>query len=146
MLRLIIGKAGAGKTGAIIEEIRQAVAAGRGGSMLLVPEQYSHEAERELCRVCGDALSLCGEVFSFTGLARRVLQQQFEQYAHLRKIAPEILASITATEDAGVLADTIAAHMPLKLESKQTALGLGKVREPLEELDYWALNIIQNSK
>ena len=76
MLRLIIGKAGAGKTGAIIEEIRQAVAAGRGGSMLLVPEQYSHEAERELCRVCGDALSLYGEVFSFTGLARRVLQQQ----------------------------------------------------------------------
>ncbi|MBQ6656368.1 MAG: endopeptidase La [Ottowia sp.] len=63
---------------------------------------------------------------------RRVLQQQFEQYAHLRKIAPEILASITATEDAGVLADTIAAHMPLKLESKQTALGLGKVRERLE--------------
>ncbi len=76
MLRLIIGKAGAGKTGAIIEEIRQAVAAGRGGSMLLVPEQYSHEAERELCRVCGDTLSLYGEVFSFTGLARRVLQQQ----------------------------------------------------------------------
>ena len=76
MLRLIIGKAGAGKTGAIIEEIRAAVAAGRGGSMLLVPEQYSHEAERELCRVCGDSLSLYGEVFSFTGLARRVLQQQ----------------------------------------------------------------------
>ena len=76
MLRLIIGKAGAGKTGAIIEEIRQAVAAGRGGRMLLVPEQYSHEAERELCRVCGDSLSLYGEVFSFTGLARRVLQQQ----------------------------------------------------------------------
>ena len=54
---------------------------------------------------------------------RRVLQQQFEQYAHLRKIAPEILASIVATEDAGVLADTIAAHMPLKLENKQTASG-----------------------
>ncbi|MBQ9577953.1 MAG: LON peptidase substrate-binding domain-containing protein, partial [Ottowia sp.] len=63
---------------------------------------------------------------------RRVLQQQFEQYAHLRKIAPEILASITATEDAGVLADTIAAHMPLKLENKQTALSLGRVRERLE--------------
>jgi len=76
MLRLIIGKAGAGKTGAVIGEIRRAVEAGRGGSMLLVPEQYSHEAERELCRVCGDSLSLYGEVFSFTGLARRVLQQQ----------------------------------------------------------------------
>ena len=76
MLRLFVGMAGSGKTGLIIEEIRRAVEAGRGGSMLLVPEQYSHEAERELCRVCGDSLSLYGEVFSFTGLARRILQQQ----------------------------------------------------------------------
>ena len=76
MLRLLIGKAGSGKTAAVIGEIRRAVQAGRGGSMLLVPEQYSHEAERELCRACGDSLSLYAEVFSFTGLARRVLQQQ----------------------------------------------------------------------
>ncbi len=76
MLRLMIGKAGTGKTAAVIAEIREAVEAGRGGGMLLVPEQYSHEAERELCRACGDRLSLYAEVFSFTGLARRVLQQQ----------------------------------------------------------------------
>ena len=76
MLRLLIGKAGSGTTAAVIGEIRRAVQAGRGGSMLLVPEQYSHEAERELCRACGDSLSLYAEVFSFTGLARRVLQQQ----------------------------------------------------------------------
>ena len=76
MLRLIIGRAGTGKTAAVIGEIARAVAEGRGGSMLIVPEQYSHEAERELCERCGDALSLYAEVFSFTGLARRVLQQQ----------------------------------------------------------------------
>ncbi len=76
MLRLMIGKAGTGKTAAVISEIRAAVQAGRGGAMLLVPEQYSHEAERELCRACGDMLSRYAEVFSFTGLARRVLQQQ----------------------------------------------------------------------
>ena len=74
MLRFLIGKAGAGKTAALMEEIRQRVADERPGAILLVPEQYSHEAERELCRVCGDSLSLYGEVFSFTGLARRVLQ------------------------------------------------------------------------
>ena len=73
MLRLIIGRAGSGKTAAIIGEIAEAVREGRGGSMLLVPEQYSHEAERELCERCGDSLSLYAEVFSFTGLARRVL-------------------------------------------------------------------------
>ncbi len=72
MLRLIYGKAGAGKTAVIMEEIKQAVDKGQGSRFLIVPEQYSHEAERELCRRCGDALSLYGEVFSFTGLARRM--------------------------------------------------------------------------
>ena len=76
MLRLILGKAGAGKTAAVIEEIRQAVERRQGGNLLLVPEQYSHEAERELCLKCGDSLSLYAEVFSFTGLARRIMQQQ----------------------------------------------------------------------
>ena len=76
MLRLIIGRAGSGKTAAVMEEIAGAVREGRGGSMLLVPEQYSHEAERELCERCGDSLSLYAEVFSFTGLARRVLAEQ----------------------------------------------------------------------
>ena len=76
MLRLIIGRAGSGKTAAIIGEINEAVQSGLGGSMLIVPEQYSHEAERELCARCGDSLSLYAEVFSFTALARRVLQQQ----------------------------------------------------------------------
>lgn len=75
MLTLILGKAGSGKTSAIIDEIRASVERREGGRMLLVPEQYSHEAERELCRVCGDSLSLYAEVFSFTGLARRLKTQ-----------------------------------------------------------------------
>ena len=73
MLRLIIGKAGTGKTAAVIGELRRAVQARHGGQILLVPEQYSHEAERELCAACGDSLSLYAEVLSFTGLARRLL-------------------------------------------------------------------------
>ncbi|MBR2583151.1 MAG: ATP-dependent nuclease subunit B, partial [Oscillospiraceae bacterium] len=76
MLRLIIGRAGTGKTAAVIAELAEAVEKGLGGGMLIVPEQYSHEAERELCARCGDSLSLYAEVFSFTGLARRVLQQK----------------------------------------------------------------------
>ena len=73
MLRLILGRAGSGKTAAVMEEIRDAVREHRGGRILLVPEQYSHEAERELCAVCGDSLSLYGEVFSFSGMARRLI-------------------------------------------------------------------------
>ena len=74
MLRFIIGKAGTGKTAAIYQELRRAVENREKNDMLIVPEQYSHEAERELCRICGDSLSLTAEVFSFTGLARRVAQ------------------------------------------------------------------------
>jgi len=76
MLTLLLGKAGSGKTTAIMENIRRSVDAEQGGSILIVPEQYSHEAERELCRVCGDTLSLYAEVMSFTALARRVASRQ----------------------------------------------------------------------
>ena len=69
-MRLIIGKARSGKTAAIIREIREAVQQGNGKTLLIVPEQYTHEAERELCEACGDRLSLYAEVMSFTGLAR----------------------------------------------------------------------------
>ena len=72
LLRLITGRAGAGKTALIMEEIRRAALSGEGGRVLLVPEQYSHEAERELARVAGPRLPLYAEVLSFTGLARKV--------------------------------------------------------------------------
>ena len=73
MLRLLTGPAGTGKTAAAMEEIARLVREQKPGTLLLVPEQYSHEAERELCRRCGDSMSRYAEVFSFTGLARRLL-------------------------------------------------------------------------
>ena len=69
-MRIIVGKAKSGKTRRIYDEIRSAVANGQGMQFLVVPEQYSHEAERELCRVCGPSMSLSAEVMSFTGLSR----------------------------------------------------------------------------
>ena len=51
---------------------------------------------------------------------RRALINQFDQYVKLnKKIPPEILTSLAGIDDAGRLADTIAAHLPLKLEQKQ---------------------------
>ena len=38
----------------------------------MVPEQFSHDAERLLCETCGDTVSLYAEVLSFTRLADRV--------------------------------------------------------------------------
>ncbi|MDR1299545.1 MAG: PD-(D/E)XK nuclease family protein [Oscillospiraceae bacterium] len=71
-LTLILGRAGTGKTTLIMEEMRRLGESGARGLWLLVPEQFSHGAERQLCRVCGDALSLYGEVVTFTGLCSRV--------------------------------------------------------------------------
>jgi ATP-dependent Lon protease len=66
---------------------------------------------------------------------RRAVMQQFDQYVKLnKKIPPEILTSISSIDDAGRLADTIAAHLPLKLDNKQTVLSLASVKERLENL------------
>jgi len=72
MLRLILGRAGSGKTALMLDEIRGRVERREPHSYLIVPEQYSHEAERELARRCGERVSLYAEVLSFTRLAHRV--------------------------------------------------------------------------
>lgn len=66
---------------------------------------------------------------------RRAVTQQFDHYVKLnKKIPPEILTSISSIDDAGRLADTIAAHLPLKLDAKQVILDLAPVKERLESL------------
>ncbi len=66
---------------------------------------------------------------------RRAVMQQFDQYVKLnKKIPPEILTSISSIDDPGRLADTIAAHLPLKLENKQVVLDLADVKARLENL------------
>jgi ATP-dependent Lon protease len=66
---------------------------------------------------------------------RRAVTQQFDAYVKLnKKIPPEILTSIGGIDDAGRLGDTIAAHLPLKLEAKQSVLDLFAVDKRLEKL------------
>lgn len=66
---------------------------------------------------------------------RRAVIAQFDQYVKLnKKIPPEILTSIASIEEAGRLVDTIAAHLPLKLDQKQEVLELFDVQERLERL------------
>lgn len=65
----------------------------------------------------------------------RSLMSQFEQYIKLnKKIPPEILGSLTGIEEPGRLADTIAAHLTLKIEDKQELLELNDVGSRLERL------------
>lgn len=70
MLKLLLGRAGAGKTAAILERV---AAAKKGRHLIIVPEQSSHEMERRLCAVAGNRACLHAEVLSFTRLASRVL-------------------------------------------------------------------------
>ena len=66
---------------------------------------------------------------------RRAIIAQFDQYVKLnKKIPPEILTSLGGIEEAGRLADTIAAHLPLKLEQKQQVLEMFDVKARLEHL------------
>ncbi len=66
---------------------------------------------------------------------RRALINQFDQYVKLnKKIPPEILTSIAGIDEGGRLADTIAAHLPLKLEQKQEILEMQEVMQRLEHL------------
>src|SRR3546814_4759254 len=71
-------------------------------------------------------------LFPYTTLFRSA---QFEQYVKLNmKIPREILTSLTGIDDAGRLADTISAHLPLKLEQKQQMLEVTGTSQRLENL------------
>jgi ATP-dependent Lon protease len=75
-----------------------------------------------------------GEQQETEALARTVVSQ-FEQYIKLnKKIPPEVLVSINQIEDPGKLADTVAAHLTLKIPEKQELLETGTVAERLEKV------------
>ncbi len=65
----------------------------------------------------------------------RSVVNQFEQYVKLsKKTPPEVLTSLSSIEDPARLADTIAAHLSLKVEEKQEILEMEDLRERLEHL------------
>ncbi len=66
---------------------------------------------------------------------RRALLTQFDQYVKLnKKIPAEILTSLASIDESGRLADTVVAHLPLKLEQKQDVLEIFDVQKRLEHL------------
>ncbi|MDE2388499.1 MAG: endopeptidase La, partial [Betaproteobacteria bacterium] len=72
---------------------------------------------------------------------RRAILNQFDQYVKLnKKIPPEIITSLGGIDDAGRLADTIAAYLPLKIEQKQEILEIFGISKRLEHL----LGLLEN--
>ncbi len=74
------------------------------------------------------------EARELEALGRTVIGQ-FEQYIKLnKKIAPEVLVSLNQIEEPSKLADTVAAHLNLKIAEKQELLEIARVGERLERV------------
>ena len=132
MLNLILGRAGTGKTDHIMNDIKRRMSTGESGMLLIVPEQYSHDAERRLCSVCGDGLSLYAETLSFTRLYTAVLSEVGG-------------AGINALDDTGQI---LAMHRALEsVAARLKVFGIKRMRtEVLEKLleavkEFKSLNI-----
>jgi tRNA pseudouridine(38-40) synthase len=69
----MIGRAKTGKSNRVLQEIKEQ--SGTGKQILLVPEHASYQAEVDLCRVCGNAVSRHAEVLSFQRLFNRVMSR-----------------------------------------------------------------------
>jgi ATP-dependent Lon protease len=68
-------------------------------------------------------------------VAMRSLVSLFEQYVKLnRKIPPELLTTLAGIEDPSRLADTVAAHLSIRLEEKQALLEMGSVAQRMDKL------------
>ena len=72
MLTILCGPDRLENTDRLIGAVCTRARAGVDGQILIVPEQFSHEAERALCRAGGDTISRYAEVLSFSRLAGRV--------------------------------------------------------------------------
>ena len=71
MLTILMGRAKTGKSDTVLRRIAKLGDSSR--QILLVPEHASHQAEIDLCRICGDTASRHAEVLSFRRLGDRVL-------------------------------------------------------------------------
>lgn len=66
---------------------------------------------------------------------QRTVVAQFESYVKLnKKVAPEVLGTVTATTDPSKLADTVAAHLGLKISDRQELLAQANVQKRLEQV------------
>ncbi|MEX0958989.1 MAG: endopeptidase La [Burkholderiales bacterium] len=94
-------------------------------------------ATDEKTHYCADAVPVPADAVESTEIEamRRAMLSQFDQYVKLnKKIPPEILTSLSGIDEPGRLADTVAAHLPLKLEQKQAVLEMFEVKLRLEHL------------
>ena len=116
MLHLILGRVKSGKTSYITKLINEKKAL---GSLLIVPEQFSHATERLLCKKLGNTVSLHTEVSSFRRLASKVKSEVGGVSATILGDGARILHLHSAIEDVSTSLTTLSkeARLPEKLDS-----------------------------
>jgi ATP-dependent Lon protease len=103
------------------------------GNQRVQVQEFIDEGSHFMAR--GEPLPETGNDDSEIEAMRRALLAQFDNYVKLnKKIPPEILASLAGIDDAGRLTDTIAAHLPLKLDQKQAILEMTDLKARLDHL------------
>ncbi len=156
-LRFIIGRAGTGKTHLCIEEIIKQANQGRKRQILIVPEQFTSQAERDLVAATAGKAILTAEVLSFGRLAHRVFSKKgignrtplgdIGKTMVLRKILLEqkeeisyfrnVLEQNGFVEQLGLTISEFAQYRisPVAAETLSTAEGLSRsAREKLKDL------------
>ncbi len=76
MLQFVLGRAGSGKTETLRRRLAALSGAGKKKLFLLVPEQYSFEAEKAMLTLCGPRRAGDVAVYSFTRLAEAVFRKE----------------------------------------------------------------------
>lgn len=104
------------------------------GAQRSLVDEFETEDGFLLARVTAVDEELGAEEQEMDVLSRTVINT-FDQYVKLNKrIPPEVLNSLAGIDETSRLADTIAAHMTIKIEEKQSILELSNVTERLERL------------
>ncbi len=121
MLHFVLGRVKSGKTSYIIDKIKENRDS---GGIFLVPEQFSHITERELCERCGNSVSLHTEVTSFRRLAAKVKAVTGGIAANIVTGGDRILHLHSAIGDVGASLSSLAktARRPDKLSSLLAAI------------------------
>jgi ATP-dependent Lon protease len=97
--------------------------------------QHYQEVNGYFCAIVSDIEEHLNLSEDELDVLQRTITSSFEQYVKLNnKIPPEVLNSLASIDDPSRFADTIAAHMTLKLDEKQKMLELGDVAQRLENL------------
>ena len=146
MLRIFIGRAGSGKTSAIMREVGEEVRLKRGGNIIIVPDQFSFEAERELLLSCGNTASLYAEIIGFSALKDKLTERIGSDFGNYVDRAGRLISLACAVGELGSELKLFggALSMPQMLSSildtldefKNAGIGLEDLKKIDSDLDF----------